>query len=296
MPLYLDVLPRLGLAEAEAAVAKAKSVFAGAGKDIGASFGGGVEASMKRMQEEYGRTVTTVTDASRAMVRANTEVEASTRQLTAATATYGAQAAQTATAERTLIDSRVQSTIATKAYKDAMAEAVTAQSAMTAATTAHGGAIAATARVLNTVGIASVVGFTAAMGESAKMAADFQQSQTKLVASAGETASGLKMVSDGLLQMAGQVGYSAGDLSAAMYIVEKQGFDAARGGLDVLRASAQGANAEQADLSAVTKGLTISLNDFHFKASDSADVMSKLVVATGASPRHSKSSPAHCTR
>ena len=49
MPIFLDVLPRLGLREAEAVVAQAKSLFAGAGKDIGASFGTGVQWKVGRV-------------------------------------------------------------------------------------------------------------------------------------------------------------------------------------------------------------------------------------------------------
>jgi len=280
MPIFLDVLPRLGLREAEAVVAQAKSLFAGAGKDIGASFGEGPAAAMKRMQEEYGRTAGVATETSRAILRANTEVEASTKALSAATATYGAQAAQTASAERALTEARIASLGATRTHNAAMNDAVAAQTAMTRSTNDHAGAVAAAGRVLNTVGIASVVGFTAVVGESAKQAADFQQKMIKLTASAGETSSNLKIVSDGIMALASQTGNSAGQLADAMYLVEKAGYQGADG-IKVLTGAAQLANAEGADLTQVINGLTTTMHDFHLPLDQTNTIASKLNVAVG---------------
>lgn len=117
--------------------------------------------------------------------------------------------------------------------------------------------------------------------KSVQMAADFESSTNRLVTSAGETHAGLDVVRKGMLDMAGQVGDSAMSLSQAMYIIESGGQHGADG-LNVLRAAAEGAKAEGADLTTVSDALTSVLQDYHLKASDSALVTSKMVAAVGA--------------
>jgi len=114
--------------------------------------------------------------------------------------------------------------------------------------------------------------------ESVKMASSFQSSTTRLVTSAGESTKNIDMVRKGMLDMAGQVGISADDLSKGMYTVESAGFHAADG-LTVLKASAQGAKDENADLGKVANAVTDVLTDYHLKASDAAKVTSQMVEA-----------------
>jgi len=158
------------------------------------------------------------------------------------------------------------------AASTAAAEVAAAEERKVAATEA--GAKSMKAAALGVAAIGAVV--TVA---SVKMAADFQQSTERLVTSAGEAQSNLDLVRQGILQMAGEVGYSAEALSTAMYKVESGGQHGAAG-LDVLKAAAQGAKTENADLTVVADALTSVLQDYHLKASDSADVTSKLVAAT----------------
>lgn len=135
-------------------------------------------------------------------------------------------------------------------------------------------------QAFNTVGVASVAGLGAAMIGTTKAAGDFQASQMRLVASAGETAKGMQTVSNGLLQMAGQVGYSAQKLSDAMLLVEKAGYRGADG-LKVMKAAAQGAKNENAELKPTIEGLTNTLTSFGLGADRATDVMSAQVVASG---------------
>lgn len=114
--------------------------------------------------------------------------------------------------------------------------------------------------------------------ESVKMAAEYESSTVRLVTSAGEQNKNLDMVRKGMLQMSGQVGVSADDLSKAMYYVEAAGYHAADG-LKVLKAAAQGAAAEGADTTDVAKALTDVLKDYHMSASSAADVTSKMITA-----------------
>lgn len=125
---------------------------------------------------------------------------------------------------------------------------------------------------------ASVIAVGAIAVESVKMAAEFQSSTERLVTSAGESTGSIDQVRQGLLTMAGQVGYSAQQLSEGMYTVESAGYHAADG-LGVMKAVAQGAKTENADLATVANAVTDVLKDFHKPASAAADVTSQLVTA-----------------
>jgi len=132
------------------------------------------------------------------------------------------------------------------------------------------------------LGTALSAGVVAAAGvlavESVKMAGDFQVSVTKLGTTAGEAQGNLKMVGDGMLEMAGQVGISAQDLAKGMYTVESSGQHGAQA-LDTLKASAEGAKQEQADLGHVTDAVSTIMHDYGPSVGDAATVTSKLVTA-----------------
>ncbi|MEY9876651.1 TP901 family phage tail tape measure protein [Streptacidiphilus sp. MAP12-33] len=147
-----------------------------------------------------------------------------------------------------------------EAFAEAKADGVSMKEAMLGA-----GAVAGAALVA--VGV-----------EAVKMASNYQLATTRLVTSASEQRSNLKLVQDGMLAMAGQVGIGAQKLAEAMYYVEAAGYHGADG-LKVLQAAAEGAVTENADVTDVSKALTDVLVDYHLKASAAADVTSKMVAA-----------------
>lgn len=113
---------------------------------------------------------------------------------------------------------------------------------------------------------------------SVKMAADFEASTTRLITSAGETQANIGMVRQGILDMAGQVGDSAQQLATAMYMVDSANIHGADS-LVVLRAAAEGAKAENADLTTVVDAVTSAMADYHLGADQSALVTSRLITA-----------------
>ncbi|TAK97610.1 MAG: phage tail tape measure protein, partial [Rhodospirillaceae bacterium] len=182
----------------------------------------------------------------------------------AAVADLGAKKAAEATAVAT----------AARAEADKAAAAVTGSSARSAA--ALGGLKKASDKaLLGVAGTAAFVGF-----ESLKMAGNFQQSVTLLKTGAGESAQNLQMVGDGMKSMAGDVGVSVGELGKAMYYVESAGHHGADG-LEVLRAAAQGAKTDGADVTETADALTTVLEDLGKKAGPPAEMMSKMVAAVG---------------
>src|SRR5579862_4113122 len=94
-----------------------------------------------------------------------------------------------------------------------------------------------------------------------KMAGDFSASMTQLVTGAGESQSNLKLVSDGILQMAGTTGTSTKDLAAGMYLIESSGQHGAQA-LTTLQAAAEGAKVGAASLAEVANGVTTIMTDY----------------------------------
>jgi TP901 family phage tail tape measure protein len=114
--------------------------------------------------------------------------------------------------------------------------------------------------------------------ESIKAATEYQTLTTRLVTSAGEQMSKLGLVRKGMLDISNETATSSNEEAKAMYYVEAAGYHAAQG-LEVLKAASQGAKAEGADVTTVSKALTDVLVDYHLKAGAAADVTSKMVVA-----------------
>lgn len=137
-------------------------------------------------------------------------------------------------------------------------------------------------QLMGAIAAGAVVAGVAVIGaESLKAAAHFQTLTTTLVTTAGESEKNISKVRDGILTLSTQTGTSADKMSAAMYIIESAGYHAADG-LTILKAAAQGAKAENADLGKVADAVTSSLRDYHLPATKAADVTSQLVAAVGA--------------
>ncbi|PIB80566.1 phage tail tape measure protein [Mycobacterium celatum] len=294
MPVFLDVKSRLDVAAAQLAAREAKAIFTKAGDDIGRGLGGSLSkalsvidgsaarASLRGLQDEYRATAAAEEAAAAKMMRSMGQVEVAQKRLSEITAKYGADSSKAAAANVALADSHARAAKAQRDHADAMVATEGAAAKLSTTSRAASDTVSRAGQVFNAVGVASVAGLGFAMVDTTKKAADFQQAMTKLHASAGLPAQDLKTASDGILKLAGQVGYSAGELSEGMYTITKAGYSAADG-LKVLQAAAQGANAEQAPLPEVVNALTTSLQDFHVPADQAAKVMSQMVTAVGES-------------
>ncbi|XUL89729.1 phage tail tape measure protein [Streptomyces galilaeus] len=125
----------------------------------------------------------------------------------------------------------------------------------------------------------SLIGVGVAVA-STKMAADFQSETMVLHTAAGETVKNLATVRKGILNIAAGTGTGLQNLTDGMYQIEKAGYRG-RDGLKVLKAAAQGAKEENAQLSTVTNAMTSVMASYHLKASDSVRVMNGLKTAAG---------------
>lgn len=140
---------------------------------------------------------------------------------------------------------------------------------------AQGHSLGDTMGKLGTVGAVALGAIAVA---SIDMSSKFQAATTRLVTSAGESDKNIDMVRQGMLKMSVDVGTSSLELAKGMYVVESAGYHGAAG-LTVLKAAAQGAKDENAQLETVANAVTDVLVDYHLKASDAADVTSKMVTA-----------------
>ncbi|ORV92804.1 hypothetical protein AWC11_07320 [Mycobacterium interjectum] len=292
MPVFLDVESRLDRSALTATAREIRQAFDALGKDISHGLGGslskafsGFDTSAARqhilaMQQDLARLRDAELETARVAQRSAAEVEASARRAAEATAKWGDASSQAAKAQMLHADAQARAARDMRANADAIVASEAAHRKLAGATEDSAATASRAAAVFNGVGIASVAGFGAAMVETTKKAGDFQQSQQRLVSSAGETSANLKAVSDGILQLAGQVGYSAQELSNGMYTVEKAGYRGADG-VNVLKASAQLAKAENADLGEVLNGLTTSMHDFGYGQERAAEVASKMNTAVG---------------
>lgn len=122
------------------------------------------------------------------------------------------------------------------------------------------------------------LGLLAGAAISVKMAADFQQNMTKLVTSAGEPEKAMGEISRGILAMSVATNTSATNLAQGMYYVSSAGYTGARG-LTVLKAAAEGAQAEQASLVTVSDALTTAMVDYHEPTSQATAQMDQMIAA-----------------
>lgn len=135
------------------------------------------------------------------------------------------------------------------------------------------------------IGKAALLGLGVAAGFAVKktveMAGDFQLQMTRVRTGAGEAASNMKLVGDGVLAMAGEVGQSTSQLTAGLYMVESAGYHGADA-LKVLKVSAEGAKVGAADLHTTTDAVTTAMNAYKMSAGDVSTAMNALIATEAA--------------
>jgi TP901 family phage tail tape measure protein len=114
---------------------------------------------------------------------------------------------------------------------------------------------------------------------SVKAAGDFESSTQHLVTDAGESQKNLKMIQQGILDIAASTGTSAMKLSDAMYHVESAGYHGAAA-LQLLKTSAEGAKVGGADFETVAKTLTGTMNSYGMAGDQAVAMMNQLITTT----------------
>jgi TP901 family phage tail tape measure protein len=275
---WVDVLPAMtGFAPA---LTKGLAGVGGrVGKMLGLEISGSMNAALAGAQAKTSAASRSLTQARNAEATAADRTRVAELKLNEVRAKESAAASQVAAAEARLAKAQRDQATAADSTVLASERLSAAQAEQGAAAASAGTLMSRASRGFLTAG--TVLSVTAAVmgGKAVKSAADFQTQLTRLVTTAGESTRNIGMVSQGVLTLAGQTATSATELANGLYTIESAGFHGAAG-LEVLRASAQGAKAENADLSTVTNAVTDLLIDFHKPATDAATVMSQMVEAT----------------
>ena len=129
-----------------------------------------------------------------------------------------------------------------------------------------------------TAGVA-VAGLAIAIGaKTVEMAGNFQAATTRLVTDAGESSKTMGKLSSGLLDISVQTGTAADEIAQGMYKVSSSGFTMAHGGLEVMRAAAEGAKVGGADLATVADALTTVMKDYGIGAGQANNTTSELIA------------------
>lgn len=115
---------------------------------------------------------------------------------------------------------------------------------------------------------------------------NFQEQMTQLVTGAGESQGAIAGLGNGIKQMAVDTGTSTDQLTAGMYMVDSAGFTAAKGGLSVLLAAAEGAKVGASDLGTVANALTSDMNAYGQGAGSAASDTNQLIATVAAGKMH----------
>lgn len=111
-----------------------------------------------------------------------------------------------------------------------------------------------------------------------KSASDLQAQITRLYTTAGETTP-LYTLRNGILAISDATGVSTDQLTMGLYHISSAGYNAA-GGLTILKAAAEGARAENANLSDVANALVTSMHDFGATSNQATGYMNMLITTT----------------
>jgi TP901 family phage tail tape measure protein len=189
-------------------------------------------------------------------------------------------------AAKGLSDAQKDAAVSTKALSDAqklqsdtaMAQAV-ANGEVGESTSSFGEKASSVASTIGKVGLV----MDASAGIAVDMAAKYQTATTVLATSGGETVGNiiqvqngmvnykgtLAQVQQGLLSLAASTGTATQELVNGMYLAGSAGYTGAAG-LNVMKAAAEGAKAENADLGTVTNAMTTVMTDYGISAKSAA--------------------------
>lgn len=232
--------------------AEAKQEAAASGASSATDVTAAVTSRAAIAQARFTETQKAQTDAAAALAELQKSGTASTEELTAATGRLTDASVAAAGARRDL------ATMTKTASDEQAAAGVKARQS--------GALMAGMGAKMKMAGLGVAVG----MGMAVKSAADFQKQTVTLVTSAGESTSQLGTLQQGILSLSSQTATSAGELTRGLYTISSAGITGA-GGLSVLKAAAEGAKSEGADLGEVTNALTSGINAYGMRTKTSAE-------------------------
>lgn len=260
----------------EADSAGADEGFASA-EEAAASFGEALSA-LAAQAEEMSASISAAVDA---MTASMDDAAGSVSALAGSMDAAGGSADAAAGSLGALGGSADAASASVKAEGDAAATTAAKNDAAATSTDGLSGAFGKLKMPLLVAG-AAVVGIGIA---AVHMAGDFQDSMTQLVTGAGESQKNLATVSAGVLQISAQVGTSAKDTAAGLYLIESAGYHGSAG-LAVLKAAEEGAKVGGAQMATVADATTTVLNDFGSQGVTAANAVNALIATVAQGKTH----------
>lgn len=294
MPVFLDVESRLDRASAAAAAKEITAIFEGVGRGVSRNLSGALSQGLgafdtAKSREQIDLLKLKFTEAAQAQELLAQKAEAASlrsaaawRSAETAVDKYGAASARAMRATATATDATAAATFAASKHAKSVEDTTTAHQNLTTAVAGSTGALNRFNGATTLAATAAVGGFIAGAVDATKAAGDFQVQLTRLNTVAGEAPQNLKLIHDGLMDLASKTGWDPTDLAHGMLTVEQHGYRAADA-LTVFKAVAQGAAEEGTDLGETANAVTGILGDYHLNVSQATDVTSKLVEAVGKS-------------
>lgn len=286
--IFLDIMSSANMASAQSAIASLTQVFSKGGDGISKALGKGVgdelTANLAKAQQAWESTSSRMVGANNGLINSTNSVALAQKKVSDAAAKFGSDSAQYLSATNRLTKANQDLSIAHGNVVKASAAHKQSEEDLASATAAAESSHLGLANAMSTVGVVATGAFAAGVGVAIDKAGEFQQSTQKLVDTAGLSQKSLGQVSQGMLDMAGKTGYSAQQLSDAMYTVssgmtaQMHSSNEAGNALTILQAAAQGAAQEQAPLKDVTDAVTTALKDYNLPASQAADVTSQMIA------------------
>jgi TP901 family phage tail tape measure protein len=282
--IFLDILPRFDMAAAAAIVTKVQSLFKKAGVESSMAFGAGAEAGLKKLQAELIRTENVASNMYIKMRKSAGDLQVAEARINELRAKNVEETSARMIAAQNKVDTaRARSNQLIKEQAAVQAAALDAQAAVTAKQAAMADTAVIAGTKMNNLGMIATGSLALVAAKTVGAAGNYEASLARIQVATGETSGQIKELGDGMLQLAPQVGYSAQELQNAAYILAKSGFKEAKDQLVILKAAAQLAKVEGADLNDTMNGLTTTMVDFHVPVAKAADVASQLQFAIGAS-------------
>jgi hypothetical protein len=289
--IFIKVLPKLDAAAMAAVLSQMKSIFGGAGRDIG----GGLAAAT----QEANRLQNAMILAGNAATAAGIKADALAYKAAAAAKVAEARGAAVgdAKSDSARLTALERETTALSAAEIAQRKANLARQESGQAGERAAAAEANHAKALENTAIAGgaagagmgkfgavVTGITGLLGGEALAKATAWESQMTRIGSASNVTAGqLSILQTGLLDIGSKFGASMNELSDGARILQRSGgiFKDAANDLAAIKAAVQVSAMDQVPLSDVLQAVTASANNLHLNLAQTIDQLAKLKVMGG---------------
>lgn len=275
--VFIDILPKLHMAEVDKVLAETKAKFGMAGKKSGEDLTKGFDLGLADLSRNADIAFRDVT-------RSMAQLDAAVQERVAA---FNKGADEMIASEKRVQAAIAETNRALKASREADAAVVAGGSSR--ANTAERKPIVPIPRSANIVGGGAAVVVGGTMLGGLDIAAHTSGRMNDILTRHQDSASNVKMITDATYRIAGQTGIKPEELASGANAVEQAGYRG-QNAVAVLEAAAKVAQMANTDIDTAVSGITTTMNDFKVNneqndpakfLKDMNDIAGKLVVTLG---------------